>query len=74
MLELKDTNFSWLVKLLKYNENYDSIQVTFDNNPIQLELVLGSNMIAFEARSKAGEIVHRSSFYINEVMKEDEKK
>ena len=74
MLQLKDTNFSWSINLLKYNENYDSIRINFEENPIKLELILGSNMIAFEARDKEGSVFHRSSFYIDEVMKGTEEK
>ena len=35
---------------------------------------IDKRMKQIEARNKAGEIFHRSSFYINEVMKEDEEK
>ena len=64
-MEIRDTDSNWVLKTVKYNDTYDSIQVHLDKKPICLELIISDKLISFEARGEDSSVFHRSSFYID---------
>jgi len=71
MLEIQDTNSVWKLKIIKYNENFDSIIVEYNHKPEKFELILGSDRIILEARDAEQKLLKRYSFRISELNQEE---
>ena len=67
MLKINDDELKWDASIIKYSDEYQSIIIKFDNHPIWVDLVIGSDHVSLEARKESGERAFRAAFKPSEI-------
>lgn len=67
MLLIDDSEFNWLAKVIKYNDDFDAIQIEFEEKKIRLELILGKDKVNLEARNEESVLVFRTQIELTKL-------
>ena len=67
MLLIDDSEFNWLAKVIKYNDDFDAIQIEFEDKKIRLELILGKDKANLEARDENSVLVCKTQIDLSKL-------